>query len=77
MPQDLDTKLVLIIDKSAREICICTIVIRTDVSIPNLDRVSSNVFATQISRERYLMVVLICINVNAFILFGVYILRSN
>ena len=40
MPQDLDTKLVLIIDKSEREICICTIVIRTDVSIPNLDRVS-------------------------------------
>ena len=77
MPQDLDTKLVLIIDKSEREICICTIVIRTDVSIPNLDRVSNNVFATQISRIRYLMVVLICINVNAFILFGVYILRSN
>ena len=57
MPQDLDTKLVLIIDKSEREICICTIVIRTDVSIPNLDRVSNNVFATQISRIRYLMAV--------------------
>ena len=71
------TNLVLIIDKSEREICICTISICTDVSIPNLDRVSNNVFATQISRIRYLMVVIICINVNAFILFGVYILRSN
>ena len=77
MPQDLDTKLVLIsINQNARYVFVQLLFVRM-YRFQILIELSNNVFTTQISRIRYLMAVLIYVNVNAFILFGVYILRSN